>query len=60
MTTMTTSRAGRNEPRREALLSDFTLRPVTDEERRRARLAVCARSADATEARELLEALGLI
>jgi hypothetical protein len=58
--TMTTTRGGRAEPRREALLTDFTLAPVSDEERHRAQLAVCARSKDATEARELLETLGLL
>jgi len=60
MTTMTSSRSPRTEPRRESLLTDFTLAPVSADERRRASLAVCARSADAAEARELLEALGLI
>jgi hypothetical protein len=60
MTTMTTPKAPRTEPRRESLLTDFTLAPVTDEERHRASLAVCARSANAAEARDVLEALGLI
>ena len=60
MTSMTTTRNSRAEPRRESLLTDFALSPVSEEERRRAQLAVCARSADASEARELLEALGLL
>jgi hypothetical protein len=42
------------------MLSDFTLAPVTPAERRRAALAVCHRCTDATEARELLDALGLL
>jgi hypothetical protein len=48
------------EPRRESLLTDFALVPITAEERRRAALAVCRRSASAEEARELLDALGLL
>ncbi|HEX3824439.1 MAG TPA: hypothetical protein VHV79_08240 [Mycobacteriales bacterium] len=48
------------EPRRESLLADFTLVPIGPEERRRAALAVCHRSATAEEARELLDALGLL
>jgi hypothetical protein len=48
------------EPRRESLLADFALAPVSAEERRRAALAVCHRSATADEARELLDALGLL
>jgi hypothetical protein len=62
-TTTTTTRTGRgdrSEPRREALLSDFTLAPVSADERRRAALAVCGRSETTDEARELLEALGLL
>jgi hypothetical protein len=59
MTTTTTHRTA-TEPRRESLLTDFTLAPVSDSDRRRAALAVCARSETATEARELLEALGLL
>jgi hypothetical protein len=42
------------------LLADFTLVPIGPEERRRAALAVCHRSATAEEARELLDALGLL
>lgn len=60
MTTMTPSRSTRTEPRRESLLTDFTLAAVSAEEKHRASLAVCARSTNAAEARELLEALGLI
>jgi hypothetical protein len=48
------------EPRRESLLADFTITPIAPEERRRAALAVCHRSATAAEARELLDALGLL
>lgn len=62
MTTRTpSSRSPRAaEPRRETLLSDFTLTPLSTEERRAAALAVCHRAADAAEARELLDALGLL
>jgi hypothetical protein len=60
----TTTRSPRRtkpvEPRRESLLADFTLTPIAPEERRRAALAVCHRSATADEARELLDALGLL
>jgi hypothetical protein len=48
------------EPRRESLLTDFALVPISAEERRLAALAVCARSETADEARELLGALGLL
>lgn len=48
------------EPRRESLLTDFALVPISIEERRLAALAVCARSETASEARELLDALGLL
>jgi hypothetical protein len=58
--TRTPRRAKPAEPRRESLLTDFTLAPVSREERRRAALAVCHRSATADEARELLDALGLL
>jgi hypothetical protein len=59
-TTRTSRRAKSPEPRRESLLADFALTPVSPEERRRAALAVCRRSATAEEARELLDALGLL
>jgi hypothetical protein len=59
-TTRTPRRAKSAEPRRESLLTDFTLAPISPEQRRRAALAVCHRSATADEARELLEALGLL
>jgi hypothetical protein len=59
-TTRTPHRAKPAEPRRESLLADFTLAPVSAEERRRAALTVCHRSATADEARELLDALGLM
>jgi hypothetical protein len=39
---------------------DFAVTPVSPADRRRAALAVCARSANADEARGLLEALGLL
>ena len=48
------------EPRRETLLTDFTLVPSTPEERRRAALTVCRESETVDEARELLDALGLL
>jgi hypothetical protein len=48
------------EPRRESLLADFALTPVSEEQRRRAAVAVCRRCTTADEARELLEALGLL
>ncbi|HWB67124.1 MAG TPA: hypothetical protein VG708_09895 [Mycobacteriales bacterium] len=63
---MTTSAPSRHrsvsgrEPRREPLLMDFAVTPVSPADRRRAALAVCARSANADEARGLLEALGLL
>jgi hypothetical protein len=61
MTTRSTSgRAKSAEPRRESLLADFALTPVSPEQRRLAALAVCHRSATAGEARELLDALGLL
>ena len=53
-------RAKGAESRRESLLADYALTPVSDEDRRRAALAVCHRCATAEEARELLEALGLL
>jgi hypothetical protein len=59
-TTRTPGRTKTAEPRRESLLADFTLTPIAPEERRRAALAVCHQSATADEARELLEALGLL
>jgi hypothetical protein len=58
---MTTTRGHKpTEPRRESLLSDFALAPLSAEERRRAALAVCNRATSADEARELLDALGLL
>lgn len=48
------------EPRRESLLADFAVVPVSAAERRRAALAVCARAESAAEAHDLLEALGLL
>jgi hypothetical protein len=48
------------EPRREALLADFALSPISPEERRKAALAVCHRAASVEEAREMLDALGLL
>jgi hypothetical protein len=56
----TTTRKAATEPRRESLLTDFTLTPIPAQDRRRAALAVCARSESAAEARELREALGLL
>jgi hypothetical protein len=62
MTTTTRTPRGHKvtEPRRESLLSDFALVQLSAEERRRAALAVCRRSATVDEARELLDALGLL
>jgi hypothetical protein len=48
------------EGRRETMLADFTVVPVSAEDRHRAALAVCHRSATVEEARELLDALGLL
>jgi hypothetical protein len=48
------------ETRRESLLADFTLTPISPTDRRRAAIAVCERAATADEARELLDALGLL
>jgi hypothetical protein len=48
------------ETRRESLLTDFALSPMSADERRRAAIAVCDRAASTEEARELLEALGLL
>jgi hypothetical protein len=61
MTTTRTTRPERSgEPRRETLLTDFTLAPLSPEERRRAALTVCRSSETVDEARELLSALGLL
>jgi hypothetical protein len=59
-TTRTPRRTKPAEPRRESLLTDFALTPISSEEKRRAALAVCHRATSADEARELLEALGLL
>jgi len=59
-TSRTTQRGKSGEPRRETLLTDFTLVPLSPTDRRQAALAVCEQSADAEEARELLSALGLL
>jgi hypothetical protein len=56
----TTARKTATEPRRESLLTDFTLTPVPEQDRRRAALAICDRASSVDEARELLEALGLL
>lgn len=60
MTTRTVRTERTGEPRRETLLTDFTLATLSPEERRRAALAVCRSSETADEARELLSALGLL
>jgi hypothetical protein len=60
---MTTRRAPRgktSESRRETLLTDFAVAPLSADDRRSAALAVCARSESVAEARELLSALGLL
>jgi hypothetical protein len=59
-TTRTPRRTKPAEPRRETLLAEFALVPISPEQRRRAALAVCQRASSAGEARELLEALGLL
>jgi hypothetical protein len=60
MSTQTARTERSTEPRRETLLTDFTLALLTPEERRRAALTVCRSSETAEEARELLSALGLL
>jgi hypothetical protein len=60
MTTRTARTERSGEPRRETLLTDFTLAPLSVEERRRAALTVCRSSETVDEARELLSALGLL
>jgi hypothetical protein len=62
MTTTTRTPRGSKgaETRRESLLADFTLVPISAEERHSAALAVCERAATTDEARELLDALGLL
>jgi hypothetical protein len=61
MTTRRTTQRGKSgESRRETLLTDFSLAPLSPEDRRQAALAVCHRSASVEEARELLSALGLL
>jgi hypothetical protein len=56
----TTTRKSATEPRRESLLTDFTVTPIPEQDRRRAALAICDRASSVEEARELLEALGLL
>lgn len=60
MSTQTARTQHGGEPRRETLLTDFTLVPLSPEERRRAALTVCHSSETVEEARELLSALGLL
>jgi hypothetical protein len=60
MTTQTARTERSSEPRRETLLTDFTLAPLSAGERRRAALTVCRSAETADEARELLSALGLL
>jgi hypothetical protein len=60
MTTQTAQPQRGGESRRETLLTDFTISPVSPEERRRAALTVCEQAETVDEARELLEALGLL
>jgi len=59
-TTRTPRREKPAETRRESLLADFTVTPISPTDRRRAALAVCHRATTAEEARELLDALGLL
>ncbi|MBV9869017.1 MAG: hypothetical protein JO214_00075 [Frankiaceae bacterium] len=62
MTTNTRSprRANGAEPRRETLLTDFAVTPISPADRRRAALAVCDRASSPAEAHDILEALGLL
>ena len=61
MTTRRPSQHGKSgESRRETLLTDFAIAALSATERRQAALAVCRRSANVEEARELLSALGLL
>lgn len=60
MTTRTARTEKSGEPRRETLLTDFTLVPLSPQQRRRAALTVCRSSETVDEARELLSALGLL
>jgi hypothetical protein len=60
MSTQTVRTERSPEPRRETLLTDFTLAQLTPDERRRAALTICRSSETADEARELLSALGLL
>jgi hypothetical protein len=60
MTTRSPHRGKSGESRRETLLTDFALAPLSPEDRRKAALAVCQRSETVAEARELLSALGLL
>jgi hypothetical protein len=60
MSTQTAKPQRGGEPRRETLLTDFTLVPLSPDERRRAALTVCRSSETVEEARELLSALGLL
>lgn len=59
-TRRSTQRGTSSESRRETLLTDFAITPLSPDDRRRAALAVCCRSATADEARVLLSALGLL
>ena len=60
MSTQTARSERGGESRRETLLADFTLSPLSPGERRRAALTVCRSSETVDEARELLSALGLL
>ncbi len=60
MTTRSPQRGKPGDTRRETLLTDFALAPLSAEQRRKAALAVCQRVGTAAEARELLSALGLL
>jgi hypothetical protein len=60
MMTRSSQRGKPGESRRETLLTDFALAPLSPADRRKAALAVCQRSQSVAEARELLSALGLL
>jgi len=57
---VTTTKTPSRQEQRRAMLTDFTLSPVSPEDRRRAALAVAARGGDRDDVRLMLEALGLL
>lgn len=57
---MTTSPTDKRRASRDRLLADLTVVEPTPAQRRRAAIAVCGFNPDPDEAREMLEALGLL